>query len=103
MIQRPLIECFHCKAPVDEADLDCAYCGRDVALEAIERREAAYFLRCAAGAVAGAVVLGAFVFTFLTGFGGHEKTFILSWILAGCIVGLLWIAGDWFNPRKIKA
>lgn len=103
MIQRRTIECFHCRTPVDEADLDCSYCGRGVAFEAIERREAALLLRCTSGAVAGGAVLSALALALLAGFGGHEKTFFLAWVLAACIAGLLWFAGDWFKPRVIDA
>ncbi len=68
----------------------------------MERRETALLLRCTAGAVAGGAILSAVLLAFLAGFDGHEKTIILAWVLAACIAGLLWFAGDWFDPREIE-
>ncbi len=54
-------------------------------------------------AVVSGVALCGFAFAFLlTGFGGHEKTFILTYVLASCVAGLIWLAGDRLRPTKIE-
>ena len=103
MIQQQPIECFHCKTPVDETDLDCNYCGGEVALELAERNAMAFLLRCTSFAVAGGGALAAvLVAFFLGGFVGHEKTFLLAFILTAAVAGLIWFAADWFMPTKFE-
>ncbi|MDA1258527.1 MAG: hypothetical protein O3C10_11915 [Chloroflexi bacterium] len=103
MVQRRNIECFNCRAAVDEADIECLSCGGDVALQAIERREVVYLLRCMAGAVAGGAILSALVLAFLTGIGGYDRMILLAWVLAACLAGLLWFASDSLSPRAVDA
>lgn len=103
MIQRRTIECFHCQTPVDELDPSCGYCGREVALEIAERDAVSYLLRCTSLAVLGGTALAAFAFAyFLTGVGGHEKTYFLSAVLTVCLSGLLWFASDAIRPTRVE-
>jgi len=102
MIQRQTIECFHCRTPVDKSDLDCACCGRGIAVELEERQAMAFPLRCGSIAVIGGVALSAFIFeAFLTGLAGHEKTLIVSSIFTLCVSGLIWLMADWFRPTRV--
>ena len=64
MIQQQPIECFHCKTPVDETDLDCNYCGGEVALELAERNAMAFLLRCTSFAVAAGINCADYISTF---------------------------------------
>ncbi len=103
MIQRQSIECFHCQTPVDETDFSCAHCGQEIALEIEERCAASFLLRCTSMSIAGGAAITGFVFAlFLTGVGGHEKTFFLASMLAICLSGLVWFASDAVRPTRVE-
>ena len=103
MIERQTVKCFSCQTPVDELDLSCAYCGREVALEIAERDAISFMLRCTSMSVLGGGAMTAFAFAyFLTGIGGHEKTYLLSTVLTVCISGLLWFASDSIRPTRVQ-
>ncbi|MDP6824044.1 MAG: hypothetical protein QF554_12225, partial [Dehalococcoidia bacterium] len=66
-----------------------------------ERNAISFLLRCTSVAVVSGAALSGFAFAFfLAGFGGHEKTFFLAYVLASCVAGLVWFAGDWLRPTK---
>ena len=102
MIKRQIIECFRCQTPGDASGIDCARCGRGLALALKERQAIAFLMRRSSIAAIAGVALSAFISEVsLTGFAGKKKTLLVSSIFNLCVSQLIWLMADWFRPTRV--